>query len=332
MPNTRGGCTYKRNKKGAGKYKRNEELVLASKFKDCYYGTIVKNHGANFDVACSNGQTVTALIRGKFKNKVFVRPGDTVLVDSSELNMHIIINKYTPDEVRQLKALGELKNLNKNNNDSIQFEEIFNDNDDMEKRFIEIDKFKRENEDIKQKDDSDSNNKNIDKSKNNNDNQDNKNVLSNKKQNKKTKEKKETKSDVEEKINEEKQIDVSDEKANDVPHEQDKPNKKTKKNKKTVKFSSVKSQENDLPIPQEINENEERDVSENSKEKTSSSDDSEKDSSEPSTKKSTDKPSKQNSNMIQKIKEKHQFKSGFRQSEIVRDQLRKSGRGKKNKF
>jgi translation initiation factor 1A len=56
------------------------------------------------------GNTINAHIRGAFRKKVWINPGDVVLLGLREFEdkKADIILKYTPDEARLLKSYGEL--------------------------------------------------------------------------------------------------------------------------------------------------------------------------------------------------------------------------------
>src|SRR6185437_2946409 len=101
MHNQRGGKNYKKKKKG-GRFEKNRELILASSTPGHQYAKILKIIGTGFNIECANKKIEKATIRGAMRSKVWVRVGNIVLVDSSELNKHIIIHKYNDDEVAQL--------------------------------------------------------------------------------------------------------------------------------------------------------------------------------------------------------------------------------------
>lgn len=66
--------------------------------------------GGNLAVQCFDGVARIAHIRGKLRKKVWMNPGDLLLVslrDFQEGKVDIIM-KYTADEARSLKALGEI--------------------------------------------------------------------------------------------------------------------------------------------------------------------------------------------------------------------------------
>lgn len=75
------------------------------------YGQIVKVMGGErFEVYCFDGKKRLGHIRGTMRKKCFVGNGDVILVSlrSYQDDKCDILMKYTPDEVRKLKAYKEL--------------------------------------------------------------------------------------------------------------------------------------------------------------------------------------------------------------------------------
>lgn len=78
------------------------------------YGQIIKILGnGRFEVRCDDRVVRMCHIRGKMHKKVWINNEDIVLISkrSFEDKKADIILKYTPEEVRKLKSLGELKDL-----------------------------------------------------------------------------------------------------------------------------------------------------------------------------------------------------------------------------
>lgn len=118
---------------------RSMDKVLA--FPTVEYAQVSKTLGSgHLEVQCFDGEKRIAHIRGKLRKKVWINPGDVVLLslrDFQDSRADIIL-KYTPDEARSLKALGEIPEngtptfpymsatINENElvdgNDDIQFE------------------------------------------------------------------------------------------------------------------------------------------------------------------------------------------------------------------
>ena len=80
------------------------------------------------ETLCFDGKTRLGTIRGKLRKKVWINQGDIILVGLRDFQDEKcdVIQKYTPDEARQLKAYGELPNTAKINQD-----EQFNEGDDL---------------------------------------------------------------------------------------------------------------------------------------------------------------------------------------------------------
>ena len=104
------------------------------------------------EALCYDGKTRLAIIRGKMRKRVWVNAGDIILVGLREFqdDKCDVINKYTSDEARNLKAYGELpKDVKINEDESFNedgtycpFE--FGEPDDIEESKEE------ENEDVKE--------------------------------------------------------------------------------------------------------------------------------------------------------------------------------------
>lgn len=64
----------------------------------------------NIEAYCFDGKTRLCHVRGKMAKKVWINLGDIILIGLRDFqdNKADIIGKYTPEEVRQLRKLGEL--------------------------------------------------------------------------------------------------------------------------------------------------------------------------------------------------------------------------------
>jgi translation initiation factor 1A len=103
--NTGGG---KKHKRGARPNVGKREVI----FKDDHqeYGLVDKMLGdMRCLVLCSDSTTKVCHIRGKFKRRVWINPGDTVLISTREFEDEKadVIHKYSPDEAELLKYNGE---------------------------------------------------------------------------------------------------------------------------------------------------------------------------------------------------------------------------------
>ena len=111
MPNKQGGKNYKRGKKG-GDEPVKKELPLA-KLPSHRYAVMKKLVGGNkSEVSCmGENDTRIGIIPGSFYKRVWIRPGDVLLVDISDLKtMHkksecTIIHKYDNNQARTLRSM-----------------------------------------------------------------------------------------------------------------------------------------------------------------------------------------------------------------------------------
>jgi len=180
----RGG--YRKHVKKGNKYQNNTPLLLANDQPGCMYAVITKKQGTSFEVqCCATGKMEYAKIRGSMRKKVWVNINDVVLIENPDLGQFYIINKYTPDQVRQLKAKGEIKIDAGSTGDNVVFDGDINAGSDSDEEIIEtankysekvIDKKpldpvveNDENDDDNNDDDNNNNNNNNNNNKSNND-------------------------------------------------------------------------------------------------------------------------------------------------------------------
>lgn len=99
-----------KNKKKAKKIVESErELVFKEELQE--YGQIIRLLGdSRLEIQCADGVKRMGHIRGKMRKKVWMGQGDVVLVALREYEKDKcdIIQKYIEDEVRKLKAYGEI--------------------------------------------------------------------------------------------------------------------------------------------------------------------------------------------------------------------------------
>jgi len=75
-------------------------------------GTVEQRLGGNkMFVACLDGKTRNCRVPGRLKRKLWLRPGDVVIVEPWELdkNKGDIILKYKPNQIEWLKKKGYIK-------------------------------------------------------------------------------------------------------------------------------------------------------------------------------------------------------------------------------
>ncbi|OII77228.1 translation initiation factor EIF-1A [Cryptosporidium andersoni] len=123
----KGGKNRRRGKNDSEGDKR--ELVFKEEGQE--YGQVQRMLGnGRLDAYCFDGQKRLCHIRGKMRKKVWVNPGDIVLVSLRDFqdSKGDIILKYTPDEARVLKSKGEIPETTKINESDI-FEDGYDEVD-----------------------------------------------------------------------------------------------------------------------------------------------------------------------------------------------------------
>ncbi|KAI9019013.1 eukaryotic translation initiation factor 1A, X-chromosomal [Hyaloraphidium curvatum] len=103
----KGGKNRKRGKNENEKEKR--ELLFKEDGQE--YAVVQKMLGNGWvEAHCIDGSKRLAHIRGAFRKRVWITPGDVILVSLREYQDEKadVILKYTADEARSLKAYGEL--------------------------------------------------------------------------------------------------------------------------------------------------------------------------------------------------------------------------------
>ena len=116
MPKNK-GAGGKARRRGKGDFSLdNRELVFKEDGQE--YALVTKMlGGTNVKVTKSDGTECVAHIRGSFRKKVYIIPGDLVLLGIRDFQQDKadVIYKYTNDEQRMLKSYGEIDdNLLKN--------------------------------------------------------------------------------------------------------------------------------------------------------------------------------------------------------------------------
>ena len=108
MPRGRGKGGNKR-KRGKN-IQHGEKRDLTYKTEDQEYGQITRLLGnGRVEVNCFDGVKRISSIRGKLKNRVWMNPGDIILVSLRETgDTADVIHKYYPEESAELQELGEI--------------------------------------------------------------------------------------------------------------------------------------------------------------------------------------------------------------------------------
>lgn len=143
MTNNKGGKKKKRSAKFAVGSKR--DLLLKEESQE--YGIVEKTLGdRRLEVLCSDSTTKQCHIRGKFKRRVWINVGDTVLVSlrDFEAGKGDIIHKYSPEEALMLKTMGhfdpnQLKNLTNDDGTTNIQNIIMQSNDPQNQNFADSD-------------------------------------------------------------------------------------------------------------------------------------------------------------------------------------------------
>ncbi|CAO3582587.1 unnamed protein product [Absidia cylindrospora] len=123
-----------KNKGKGGKNRRrgkneNEDNKRELDFKEegQEYAQVLKMLGnGRLEAQCFDGVKRLAHIRGKMRKKVWINQGDIILLSLREYqdDKADVIQKYTPEEARQLKSYGELPDTAKiNENETFGGEE-----------------------------------------------------------------------------------------------------------------------------------------------------------------------------------------------------------------
>ena len=108
MPkNQRGGKKFKRGKK-LGEDTANKNVELAEGAQE-YAKVIARLGGARIEVECTDGKKRQAIIPGKFKKKIWLNPGDIVLVSVDAIgddNVCSVDKKYNLKDIVTLRQKG----------------------------------------------------------------------------------------------------------------------------------------------------------------------------------------------------------------------------------
>jgi len=117
----KGGKSFKKGNAKGDNQKR--DLTLADKEQGEEYAQVKKTLG-NLRVECQleNGTKAIGVIRGAMVRKIWITPGDVVIIAKREFNEndHVdIIHKYNPTEVRELIKQGHIPREFKSQEDAV---------------------------------------------------------------------------------------------------------------------------------------------------------------------------------------------------------------------
>ncbi|GAA5873781.1 hypothetical protein JCM1840_002072 [Sporobolomyces johnsonii] len=136
----KGGKNRRRGKNENDGDKR--ELVFKEDGQE--YAQVIKMLGnGRVEAMCFDGEKRLAHIRGKMRKKVWINQGDIVLLSLRDFqdDKADVIQKYSADEARNLKAYGELPETAKINenldhdgevDDNVEFDEVSGDEEEEE--------------------------------------------------------------------------------------------------------------------------------------------------------------------------------------------------------
>ena len=110
MPKNK-GKGGKARRRGKNETEQKRELVLKEDGQE--YAQITKNCGnCMFDAHCFDGVERLCHVRGKMRKRVWMGVGDIILISLRDFQdgKADIIQKYTSEEARRLKTMGQLPN------------------------------------------------------------------------------------------------------------------------------------------------------------------------------------------------------------------------------
>ena len=110
----------KKGKNSKSRIKYDRELLFAE--EDQLYATVQKMLGnCRLTAKCSDGIERLTIIRGKMRKRAWIREGSTILIGLRQFedDKADVIHCYSDDEVRRLKAYGELPEENSNKEEQI---------------------------------------------------------------------------------------------------------------------------------------------------------------------------------------------------------------------
>jgi translation initiation factor 1A len=161
MPNNKGGKNYKKiAKKDLSNVKLDEPLATEEFHR--YAQVEKKLGGSRILVNCSDNIKRQGIIRGKMYKKVWMNPGDILLVEiNPELNQShkspecYIIHKYSEFAIQNLKTQGEIdfetKKYDTKESDIIFADESEEEDQEQDEIYEEMDKLNKEVSEKEQK-------------------------------------------------------------------------------------------------------------------------------------------------------------------------------------
>eukprot|EP00761_Pharyngomonas_kirbyi_P011277 gb/GECH01011302.1/.p1 GENE.gb/GECH01011302.1/~~gb/GECH01011302.1/.p1 ORF type:complete len:141 (+),score=35.43 gb/GECH01011302.1/:1-423(+) len=126
----KGGKKFKKGKKSTQDFKR--ELRLKEEGEE--YAQVGKMLGnGRLEAVCFDGTKKLGHIRGKMRKKVWINPGDIVLISVREFQEEKadVVHKYRTEESKELKRMGELPEITNIVEQTEGEEEITYDGDEL---------------------------------------------------------------------------------------------------------------------------------------------------------------------------------------------------------
>jgi translation initiation factor 1A len=123
MPKNK-GKGGKKHKRGKNQVREARDLILKDSGQE--YAVAEKMLGdGRIKAQCGDGKDRIGIIRGKMRKKVWINPGDLILLGLRDFQdaKADVIHKYSPEETRKLKKLGEVADTMKTRSEAVEDEE-----------------------------------------------------------------------------------------------------------------------------------------------------------------------------------------------------------------
>ncbi len=107
MPNKKGGKNYKKSKKSSGMSAPRKGDIERADNKETIYASVIRRlGGSRVEVKCNDKIVRQGIIPGAFYRRVWLNPGDVLLVQISPLKPTecYVLYKYLNDEIQILRS------------------------------------------------------------------------------------------------------------------------------------------------------------------------------------------------------------------------------------
>lgn len=138
MPQSKGNGGKNRRR---GKNDNDEKRELFTKDDEQEYAQVLRMLGqGRVEAMCFDGKKRLCNIRGKLRKRVWINVGDIVMISLREFQDEKadVILKYTADEARQLKAMGEIPDNGKQSPIYSQIAKIVDPDEEDDKNDDEV--------------------------------------------------------------------------------------------------------------------------------------------------------------------------------------------------